>query len=343
MKKLLLIATGGTIASKETSGGLSPQLTSQELLDSVPEAAEFCQLDAVQLLNIDSTNIQPEHWLLMARTIVDRFHQYDGFILTHGTDTMAYTAAALSYLIQDPGKPIILTGSQRPLGDSLTDARKNLLDSFRFACQPGVSGVYLVFSGQAILGTRARKVRTKSYTAFDSINYPVAAFIDGRRVVRYISSQPQAGPPRFYTRLDPKVFLLKLAPGLEPDVLDYAGERYDAVVIESYGAGGLPFAGRRDFLRKLEALTRRGRIVVIATQVMQEGSDAERYEVGWRAMSRYHLLQAYDMTVEAVIAKLMWLLAEGGGFPAIRRGFYTPVCQDILEDAPAHELGEDPV
>ena len=339
MKKLLLIATGGTIASKATEEGLSPGISSQELLDSVPDARRVCQLDAIQLLNIDSTNIQPEHWLMMVRTIEENFSRYDGFVITHGTDTMAYTAAALSYLIQNPGKPIILTGSQKPLMDPLTDARKNLMDSFRFACQDGVSGVYLVFSGQAILGTRARKVKSKSYTAFDSINYPVAAFIDGRRVVRYTSLEQERGPVRFDHQLAPKVVLLKLIPGMEPDILDYVGDRYGAVVIESYGVGGLPFVDRRNFLKKLENLTSKGCLVVIATQVMLEGSDMSLYEVGVKAMSRYHLLQAYDMTIEAVVTKLMWLLARETSFEAIQRGFYTPIAQDIL----VSEVEEDPV
>ena len=330
MKKLLLIATGGTIASRETAEGLSPAISPQELRDSVPGLEDFCQVDTLQLLNIDSTNIQPEHWLMMVDTIETHFAAYDGFVITHGTDTMAYTAAALSYLIQCPGKPIILTGSQKPLTDPITDARKNLLDSFRFACEDGISGVFLVFSGQAILGTRAKKMKSKSYAAFSSINYPVAAFIDGRRIVHYTGQQPQAGPPQFYHTLVPKVFLLKLVPGMEPDVLDYVGERYDAVVIESYGVGGLPFVDQRNFLEKLESLTRRGRIVVIATQVVLEGSDLGVYEVGMKALSRYNVLQSYDMTLEAVVTKLMWLLGQGGNFEAIRRGFYTPVAQDIL-------------
>ncbi len=330
MKQLLLIATGGTIASMSTAEGLSPSITSRELLESVPEAARFCQVDAMQLLNIDSTNIQPEHWLLMVETIEANFEKYDGFIITHGTDTMAYTAAALSYLIQNPGKPIILTGSQRPLSDPITDARKNLLDSFRFACQPGISGVFLVFSGQAILGSRAKKMKSKSYAAFSSINYPIAAFIDDRSVVCYTAPPHQEEKPVFYHALRPKVFLLKLIPGIEPDILDYVGSHYDAVVIESYGAGGLPFVDQRNFLKKLETLTQKGRIVVIATQVMLEGSDLTRYEVGAKAAARYNLLQAYDMTIEAVVTKLMWLLAQGGDFQQIRRRFYTPVARDIL-------------
>ena len=333
MKKLLLIATGGTIASQATEDGLSPRISPQELRDSVPEASRFCQLDTMQLLNIDSTNIQPEHWLLMVRTIEENYDRYDGFVITHGTDTMAYTAAALSYLIQSPNKPIILTGSQKPLMDPLTDARKNLMDSFRFACQEGVAGVYLVFSGQAILGTRARKVKSKSYTAFDSINYPVAAFIDGRRVVRYTSLQQENGPVRFYHDLTPKVFLLKLIPGMEPDILDYVGDRYGAVVIESYGVGGLPFVDRRNFLNKLENLTKKGCIVVIATQVMLEGSDAEVYEVGFKAVNEYNVLQAYDMTVEAAVAKLYHLFSLGLDSADVRAAMETDLRGELTRAA----------
>ena len=330
MKKLLLIATGGTIASQETPEGLVPLVSSQMLRDSVPEATAFCELDAMQLLNIDSTNIQPEHWLMMVKAIEEHCDFYDGFVITHGTDTMAYTAAALSYLIQDPGKPIILTGSQKPLLSPITDAKKNLTDALRFAAQDGVSGVYLVFSGEAILGTRAKKVRSKSYAAFASINYPVAAFIDGPRVIRYADSAPNAHSPKFYHSLVPKVFVLKLVPGMEPDILDYVAEHYDAIIIESYGVGGLPFVDQRNFLQKLENLTKKGRIVVIATQVLQEGSDVATYEVGWKAMSQYNLLQAYDMTIEAAVTKLMWLLAQTKDFAKIEKAFYTPVAKDIL-------------
>ena len=330
MKKILLIATGGTIASRETPEGLAPLVSSQMLRDSVPEAADFCQLDAMQLLNIDSTNIQPEHWLMMVQTIEENFSSYDGFVITHGTDTMAYTAAALSYLIQDPGKPIILTGSQKPLLAPISDAKKNLMDALRFACQSDVSGVYLVFSGEAILGTRAKKVRSKSYAAFASINYPVAAFIDGPRVIRYAEPTCHRGKPKFYHTLVPKVFVLKLVPGMEPDILDYVAEHYDAIIVESYGVGGLPFVDQRNFLQKLENLTKKGRVVVIATQVLQEGSDVATYEVGWRAMTNYNLLQAYDMTIEAAVTKLMWLLARTADPAQIEKEFYTPVAKDIL-------------
>ena len=170
----------------------------------------------------------------------------------------------------------------------------------------------------------------KSFNAFDSINYPIAAFVDNDRVVRYVELKGEDKPVSFSQKLAPKVFLLKLVPGIKPDILDYIGDNYDAVIIESYGVGGIPFADERNFLDKLESLTRKNCIVVIATQVMLEGSDVELYEVGFKAMSRYHLLQAYDMTTEALVAKLMWLLGKGDDFDTFQREFYRPVANDLL-------------
>lgn len=334
MKKILLIATGGTIASKATEHGLAPSATSQELMTQIEEAGDFCELHTMQLLNIDSTNIQPEQWVLMAEAIEQRYHRYDGFVIAHGTDTMAYTAAALSYLIQNPDKPIVLTGSQKPLFAPISDAKKNLLDSLRFACQPGICGVHLVFSGVAILGTRAKKLKTKSYSAFSSINYPEVAVIDGSRVIHYLRPGPAAGEVRFFHELRPSVILIKLIPGMDPDILDYAGEHYEAIVLESYGSGGLPFANKRNFLEKLEHLEKLGRVVVIATQAMLEGSDLAVYEVGNLAMQRYNLMQTYDMTIESVVTKLMWLLAQNLSPEELKRKFYTPIANDILYPEP---------
>ena len=330
MKRILLLATGGTIASVPTDHGLSPGTSAQELISFIPEAARLCHLQVRQVFSLDSTNIQPEHWCRLAEELEAEYHNYDGFLITHGTDTMAYTAAALSYLVQNSKKPIILTGAQKPIQAGITDARKNLLDSLRFALEDGVQGVYVVFDGKAIVGTRARKIRTKSFSAFESINYPTAAFIDERRIVRYVDQAPPPAPERFSHALNPRVLLLKLIPGMEPDVLEYAAARCDALVVESYGVGGIPFSDRRNFLEKMERLTDLGKIVVITTQVMLEGSDAAIYEVGYQAIHRCNVLQGYDMTTEAVAVKLMWILAQTRDFQAVRRAFYTPVNHDIL-------------
>ena len=133
MKNILLIATGGTIASKRRDSGLKPLISSEELLSYVPAAKEFCRADALQLMNLDSTNIQPKHWLLISSTIERFYDQYDGFVVCHGTDTLAYTASALSYLIQNSPKPIVITGAQKPIDLEITDAKTNLSDSFLFA------------------------------------------------------------------------------------------------------------------------------------------------------------------------------------------------------------------
>ena len=171
MKKILLIGTGGTIASDVTEDGLAPELTSEQLLNHLPAISSICDVECIQLLNLDSTNMRPEHWLDMVRCIRENYDRYDGFVITHGTDTMAYTAAGLSYLIQGSPKPVILTGAQKPIGFDSTDSKINMTDAFRCAASD-LPGVSIVFNNHVILGTRARKTRTKSFQAFSSINYP---------------------------------------------------------------------------------------------------------------------------------------------------------------------------
>lgn len=327
MKKILLIATGGTIASTATSDGLSPSTTAEELLSFVPEVKEFAEVDVNQVLNIDSTNIEPEHWLKIAEVIKNN-ENYDGYVITHGTDTMAYTSSALSYLIQNFDKPIVLTGAQKPITDTITDGIKNLVDAIRFASTDDVRGVYIVFDGKAIIGTRAKKLRSKSYSAFDSINYPVAAFIDGPRIFRYVDERVKGNVPKFYSDLNPKVFLLKLTPGMEPDILNYIFKFYDAVVLETYGVGGIPFESRRNFLEELSK--HKDKVVVLSTQVMLEGSDAKTYEVGYKFLKTGGVIEAYDMVVEAAVVKLMWILAITKDPEKVKELFYTQINKDIL-------------
>lgn len=329
MKKILLLTTGGTIACEKTQNGLSPAITPDKLISyiSIPKDVK---IDTRQIMNIDSTNIQPEYWLNIVNAIKESYEQYDGFVITHGTDTMAYTASALSYLMQNLSKPVVITGAQHPINAEITDARKNLKDTLAFACQKGICGVYIVFDSKAILGTRARKVRSKSNSAFESINYPYAAFIDGTRITHYVLPKTSKKSPVFYEKITPKVFLLKLIPGMEPDVLDYIGDNYKGVVIESYGVGGLPFNDRRNFLEKLEKLSKGGKLVVIATQVMLEGSDLELYEVGMKALANKKVLQAYDMTVEAAVTKLMWIMSQTDDFKKAKKLFYSKISEDIL-------------
>ena len=326
MRRILMLATGGTIASKESGQGLSPAITSEEILSYVPAVGELCKVDAIQLMNLDSTNILPEHWLLMAQCIRKNYHAYDGFVLTHGTDTMAYTAAALSYLIQGSPKPIILTGAQKPIGFDNTDSKVNLLDAFRCASED-MPGVSIVFNNQVILGTRARKTRSKSFQAFSSINYPDLGVLRDGVLLRYIR-QDCGAYPMFYDQLNTKVALMKLVPGANRTMADFLLERNDALILESFGVGGLPEAG--GFYDCIREWMEKGKIVVLTTQVANEGSDLGVYRVGCQLKSDLRVLEAYDMGTEAVVAKLMWILGQTQDRGEVERLFYTPVAKDIL-------------
>ena len=184
MKKILTIATGGTIASRQDGSGLTPEMNIDEILARV-SVSDFCEPHAVQLMNVDSTNMTPERWLKIADCIRENYDRYDGFIVLHGTDTMAYTAAALSYLVQNSPKPIVITGSQKPIDRDVTDAKTNLCDAFLYCCHRCAYGVQIVFDGKVIAGTRAKKTRSKSYNAFSSINYPYKAIIQDGKVISY--------------------------------------------------------------------------------------------------------------------------------------------------------------
>ena len=329
MKHILLITTGGTIASQNQGYGLSPAICSDELLCHVPEVKSICRVSAVQLYNLDSTNMRPEFWRDIARYIRDTYDAYDGFVITHGTDTMAYAAAVFHYLIQNSKKPIVLTGAQIPIAERDTDARENLADAFIYALDDDASGVHIVFEGKIIAATRARKTHTKSFNAFSSIDYPEIGFIRNGRVRYYIKEKPTA-PVRFYEDLDTSVIVVKLTPGMSADIFDYVAKKCHAVIIESFGVGGIPYYENDEFAEKIEALTKKGVRIVITTQVPHEGSDMAVYQVGLRIKQKYELPEAYDMTTEATLAKVMWALPQAATASEFAKLFQTPVGNDTV-------------
>ena len=327
MENVLMIATGGTIASKNEGEGLTPALTSEELLACVPEIADICQVTTVQPFNLDSTNLRPAHWLKIAKIIEDRYNDFDGFVITHGTDTMAYTAAALSYLIQNSPKPVVLTGSQKSAYLRDTDARQNLYDAFAFCADNKASGVHIVFDGNVILGTRAKKTRTHSYNAFTSVDFPNIAIMRDGKPFYYIKSEK--GEPRFYNKLNDSIFVLKMIPGLKADIFDYLDTSCQALVIESFGSGGLPDYGNGEFFKRLKQFLASGKTAVLTTQVEREGSALDKYEVGRKLLKCGRVLEAHCMTLEATVAKLMWLLSFAKD-DEIEKLFYAPVGNDIF-------------
>ena len=309
-QRLLFITTGGTIASVRTAQGLKPVLTSEELLAHLPELQQLCCPETLNLCSIDSTDLGPEHWLMMAKAVQENYALYDGFIICHGTDTLAYSAAALSYLVQNADKPIILTGAQQPISNEITDAKKNLRDSVICALDPGSRGVMVVFGGHVIAGTRAKKNKTISYDAFASVNFPALALVQGDRLVRYVASPWPTGPVEFGRALNPKVFLLKLTPGLGPELIPAIFQQYDCVIVESFGVGGIPQRLMDAFAEELGDYDKTHKILILTTQVTYEGSDVGIYEVGKRVKNRFRFLEAHDMTIEAVVTKVPFLLCE---------------------------------
>ena len=330
MKKILLIATGGTIASSHTdTDGLVPQLNADKLLSCVPEVFAFCQPSAIQIYNIDSTNVTPEHWRLLAKTIRENYDAYDGFVICHGTDTMSYSAAMISYMVQHSPKPIVFTGSQKPIDKEDTDGRINLRDSFLYAASNNAADVVIVFQGNVIAGTRARKIRTKSYNAFTSVDFPNLAVIRDGRIIQYIVT-PKQEKPEFFLELDEKVALLTLTPGVKADILDAYFQLHDAVVLSGYGTGGIPEGEYYGFYKAIERWEKKGKTLVVTTQVQQEGSDMNVYRVGRGLKNRFEILESYSMTHESIITKLMWILPQTKKDEEVKKLFYKTVNYDLI-------------
>ena len=229
--------------------------------------------------------------------------------------------------------PIVLTGSQKPIDKEDTDARINLRDAFSYAASEKSAQVTIVFHGKAIAGTRAKKIRTKSFNAFDSVDFPVLATVREGKVLQYIEppeSVKNAAAPDFYKRLDGKVGLCCLTPGFSGAVLDSYFENNDAVVLSGYGTGGIPGGEYYDLYDVIEKWRGKGKTLVVTTQVQSEGSDMGIYRVGRDFKERFSVLESYDMTWESIITKLMWILSETRDEKEIERLFYKPVNYDLI-------------
>lgn len=299
MRRILVIGTGGTISCAESENGLSPSLSIGELLERVDVP---CEIITEQLFSLDSTNITPRHWEQLARLIRERYNEFDGFVITHGTDTMAYAAASLSVLIQNPRKPVVFTGSMKPINAEDSDAPKNLRDAILFAADESAFGVRLVFSGTIFDGRSVTKTASDAPQAFAG---------------KYGGSRKLCGETRFYEKLSDDVFLAKLIPGQRLLVPENAR----AVILEGYGTGGVP-----DYLvEEIAALVRRGVYIIIATQCAYGGTDLSRYTVGHAELP---LLEAGEMTTEYAVARARLALEYSSDFESFKSLFSISTCAD---------------
>lgn len=327
MKKLMILSTGGTIACTQTADGLIPTLSADDILAYAPKAKRFGEIETKTILNLDSSNIQPEEWRLIAQSVFDCMADYDGIVILHGTDTMAYTASMLSFMLRNVDKPVVITGSQLPVGHPQTDAKQNLMDALVTAAS-GVAGILVVFDRQIMLGCRVAKVRTTSQNAFESINrLPVGRVrLGGVRLIAPAGRTTQT--PILDDAIEPNVFLLKLIPGTRPEVFDdIARLGYRGVVIEGFGLGGLHCL-RRNLLEGIQKLMDANVAVLLTTQCRYEPSDPAVYETGRLALE-LGIMQAFDMTSECAVTKLMWVLAHAKTQSEVRNMMYTNFCGEL--------------
>lgn len=328
MKSVLLITTGGTIASVHGAEGLTPGVSSAELMRYVTGLNDHYHVETLELLNLDSSNIQADEWISIARAIHSALPKYDGVVVTHGTDTMAYTASMVSFMLRGLKKPVVFTGSQMPIDNLLTDARNNLYTAFA-AVECGIPGVSIAFNRRIIPGCRAVKVRTMGFEAFESVNagYLGEVYADGLHPLVPIPRNPDSYV-ELRDSLCREVFLLKLVPGINPNVLGMLQVmNYRGIVIEAFGAGGMQFV-RTSMTEHLRELTDAGVVVVVCSQCLYEASNLSIYEVGAKLLA-CGVISARDMTTEAVVTKLMWALGQTDDPRRVAQIFNTNYCGEI--------------
>lgn len=312
MPRVLMLHTGGTLAMEATSGPptgvLRPSQILQRIYDYVPEIKHLADVDFEVVCNLDSTEMAAANWFDLAQRIAKRMADYDGFVVTHGTDAMAYTATALSFALRDLPKPVIVTGSQKPLGDVRTDARLNLLGAVELAALVPCGEVGIYFGNRLYRANRTRKVDSESFEAFESPNHPVLADLGIHLRTSRLLREPGTGPT-LHVAIEPHVMALAIHPGFDPALLQVAGELgARGMVLLGLGCGNLP-VGDGSLLRAIERLVANGTTIVLGSQVPRGRMALQRYEGGARARE-LGVLSSYDMTFEATLIKLMFALAE---------------------------------
>ena len=325
-KKILLLTTGGTIASTPGSDGLEPQ-RSGVMTRELEQLRTYYDIVVQDVMCLDSSNIRPEEWQLIAGHIFRERGDFDGIVVSHGTDTMAYTASAVTFMLPDIDIPVVFTGSQLPLADYLSDGPENLRTAFAMAAA-GHPGVFLAFDRKVMLGCRAVKVRATAFSAFESVNARYAARVTGLGLTVDERVMPRVkGPARLMDGISSDVFLLKLTPGLSPKIFEaLVGMGYKGIVIEAFGLGGVNVLN--EGLSGIRAAIDAGISVVITTQCLYDSSDLRVYQVGNKLLE-LGVIQGRDMTTEAAMTKLMWAIGQGMNQKEIRKLFAIDLAGEI--------------
>jgi L-asparaginase len=328
---LLLIYTGGTIGMKEDPiiQALKPFNFSQ-ILEEVPELGKFAYRIDTYTFDplIDSSDIEPSLWLSLADLIEEKYDEYDGFVILHGTDTMAYSASALSFMIEGLTKPVIFTGSQLPIGTPRTDGKENLISSVEIAAAKDAEGhaivpeVCIYFDNVLMRGNRASKINSDNFRAFRSPNYPPLA--EAGIHIRYnngLIMKPHSWNTRpiFHKSLDTRVSILKMHPGITPQIVRtiLCGNDTRAVIIETYGAGNAP--SKEWFISIVREAAGMGKILLNVTQCMAGSVNMDIYATG-KCLKEAGVVNGYDSTTESALGKLFHLLGRHADTTKVKVG-----------------------
>jgi len=325
--RVLLVSTGGTITMlRNGSGTLSQCQDAGILLEKVPELGALAEVDLLPVSNTDSSNIQPQLWVDTARVIYESIEDYDGVVVTHGTDTICYTSAALSFMLQELPKPVVVTGAQMPLDDIGNDGHGNLINSVRVAVSD-IAEVTVVFGSQIIYGTRAKKTSAFDIQAITSVNAHPLGNIG--LFIKFNVAARKRGPRSTLLMpfLNDRVALVNVYPGFDPGILEYLASTHDGIVLGGYGAGNIPTL-TKSLIPAISKATGRNIPVVICTQCIIGSTQMELYEVG-RAALEAGAIPAMDMTPETTLVKLMWVLGQTRDLGTINSMMQKPFVGEV--------------
>lgn len=331
MKKILLIQTGGTIAMDISEG--KPKLNSEKwselIYREMPELSQIAEIEMERLFFEDSSDINKTHWAKLAEFIRDRYEDFDGFVILHGTDTMAYTASALSFALKNLGKPVILTGSQVPMSNIRSDARRNVINSVEMATM-ALPEVAICFNDFVYRGNRATKMSIGDFDAFASPNYPPLAEIGLNIDIRDHIADPE-GSLQVHTDFSDQVFLLKIYPNLAPQFLEQIDfNNIRALIVEAFGSGNFPIRGNTNLLPFFQKCIGSNILLIITSQAPYDAVDLRNYESGNRALE-LGALSARDMTTEATLTKIMYLLGRYSDNQTVIGQFNTNLAGEMTE------------
>jgi L-asparaginase len=337
MSSILIIYTGGTIGMvRDEETGALKTFNFDALMQELPEIKKFkSNIESISFDDpIDSSNMQPEDWMKMAQTIYDNYQNYDGFVVLHGSDTMAYTASALSFMLENLSKPVILTGSQLPIGEIRTDAKENLITAIEIASttkngKAVVPEVAVYFEYDLYRGNRSTKSNAEDFEAFSSPNYPVLAKAGVSLKFNHAAIyQPNGKPLKINKFSDNHIATVKLYPGISEEVISSIinTPNLKAIILETFGAGN--GSTQTWFINLLIKATEKGIILLNISQCAGGSVDQGKYETS-SAFNRIGVLSGGDMTYEAAVSKLMYLLGTNLSISKIKEGLQKPLRGEI--------------